>query len=144
MFTLAIGLMYCSFPEWRSLDQIVGVKLFWELTSLYDMVFVWTDINDLIWQIADDEKYKGLSYSHCKKDHGHEWERIWEQKNDESWILKPRLDIKDSRDYNVFKTVVSWRVCNIHMLTVFRVKRLPKLKVQALNIYLWRQCILLF
>lgn len=29
------------------------------------MVFVWTDVNDLIWQITDDEKYKDLSYSPC-------------------------------------------------------------------------------
>ena len=66
--------------------------------TVYDVVLVWTDVNDLIWQITDDEEYRDLSYSHCKKDHSHEWEKIWKQKNDESWILKPRLDIKDSRD----------------------------------------------
>ena len=34
------------------------------------------------------------------------------------------------------KTVVSWSVCNIQMLTVFHVKWLPKLKLYALNTYL--------
>lgn len=71
---------------------------FRELTSLYDMVFVWTDVNDLIWQITDDEKYKDLLFSLFKKDHSHEWKRIWEQKNDEKLNFKAKIDIKDSRD----------------------------------------------
>lgn len=30
--TLASGIMNCSFPEWRSLDQVTGVQILGELT----------------------------------------------------------------------------------------------------------------